>query len=308
MSKKSVESEIYDDEWINSAWGGSGNEALLSGKDIKPRPRVAHALSLADIKPGIKLLDIACGRGEVPLLAARQGADAVGIDYSEKSVQFANKIVTLAKENNKRNNTSSINILRADACRLPFSDQSFDRITMLDIVEHLNDDQLALLFSEINRLLTPNGFAVIHTLPNRWVYDITIPFLSKITKKIQADPRSKFEKLIHINEQDILSLHKHIRKSNLNHRIWLEQLIPAQARWNADVDKYNDSRDKYYPLLSGFLGRILELVCKTPARLFLSNDIFSVVWKNESPKNINIPLALVEKMTLFLFSKKHNAE
>jgi cyclopropane fatty-acyl-phospholipid synthase-like methyltransferase len=304
MSKKIVESEIYDDEWINSAWGGTSNEALLSGNGVKPRPRVAHALSLADIKPGIKLLDIACGRGEVPLLAAQQGADAVGIDYSDKSVQFANKMVNSAKENNKSKNTSSINILRADACRLPFCDQSFDRITMLDIVEHLNDDQLELLFSEINRLLTPTGFAVIHTLPNRWVYDITIPILSKIFRKIQPDPRSKYEKLIHINEQDILSLHKHIRKSKLNHRIWLEQLIPAQARWNADIDKYNDSRDKYYPLLSGALGRSLELICKTPAKLFLSNDIFSVVWKNEPPKNISIPMALSERMTLFLFTKK----
>ena len=43
--------------------------------------------------------------------------------------------------------------------------------------------QLEAMFREVHRLLKPDGYAVLHTLPNRWVYNITFPLLSPTTSQ-----------------------------------------------------------------------------------------------------------------------------
>jgi SAM-dependent methyltransferase len=46
--------------------------------------------------------------------------------------------------------------------RLPFCDDSFDAVTMLDVLEHLSDDRLAL--AEVWRVLRPGG-ALVMSVP-----------------------------------------------------------------------------------------------------------------------------------------------
>ena len=169
---------------------------------------------------------------------------------------------------------------------------------MLDIVEHLYPEQLASMFQEVHRVLSPNGYAIIHTLPNRWVYDLTYPVVHRLWKKVPKDPRNPYERKIHINEQDIPKLHTILKQLGLHHRVWLEQHIPAQARWSKGVDKFSDNRENVYPLLSGVAGRLLELLSMTPAKLILCNDIFGVIWKQpESLAGTKLPLALTERLT-----------
>lgn len=288
---KPVEQQEYSDDWIASAWGESSNEALLQGGTITPRPRVARALELCDLKPGLKLLDIACGRGEVPAIAARRGAHGFGLDYAESSIAFAARVQAATGDNHHGRMT----LVRADACELPFGNESFDRVTMLDIVEHLYPDQLERMFQEVHRVLVPGGYAIVHTLPNRWVYDVTYPVLHRLWRRIPKDPRNPYERKIHINEQDIPKLHALLKRLGLNHRIWLEQHIPAQARWSRNVDTFSDNRETIYPLLSGAAGRLLELLSKTPCKLLLCNDIFGVIWKTSKP-SVAVPLALTERL------------
>ena len=137
-----VSSDQYDEEWIASAWGTQGNEKILTGAELHPRPRVSRALELMDIQPGQKVLDIACGRGEVPVLCAERGAHAVGIDFSAASLRFAALVSSARGKLNS--STGSVALIRADATMLPFADESFDRISMLDIIEHLTPNQLAM--------------------------------------------------------------------------------------------------------------------------------------------------------------------
>jgi ubiquinone/menaquinone biosynthesis C-methylase UbiE len=51
--------------------------------------------------------------------------------------------------------------------QMPFSDNSFDLITALDVLEHIDDDQTAA--SELVRVLKPKGLIVI-TVPHRMAY------------------------------------------------------------------------------------------------------------------------------------------
>ncbi|MGH8603783.1 MAG: hypothetical protein ACREXR_13720, partial [Gammaproteobacteria bacterium] len=176
----------------------------------------------------------------------------------------------------------------------------FDRVTMLDIIEHLYPPQLENMFSEVRRILSPDGFAVIHTLPNRWVYEVTYPLASRLYRKVPADPRGPFEKQIHVNEQDLPRLHTMLEWAGLRHRLWLEQHMPAQARWNAGGDQYRDNRDTVYPLLGGVVGRALEALSLTPLKLLLCNDIFGVLWKEGKPPPAvgRLPLALTERLAI----------
>jgi ubiquinone/menaquinone biosynthesis C-methylase UbiE len=298
---KAVDQSEYSDDWITSAWGSLGNENLLSKGKLNPRPRVARAIELASLEQNIKLLDIACGRAEVPAIVCQKGGFSVGLDYSESSIKFAQQV----KKIHDDGSSGSIELTRADATKLPFSDESFDRITMLDIIEHLYPDQLAKMFCEVRRILKPSGYAVIHTLPNRWVYDFTYPLVQKIVRTIPVDPRGPFEKKIHINEQDLPKLYRVIRASGLNQRIWLEQHIPAQARWNSGDDRYQDNRDKVYPVLARWPGRLLELLSETPVKILIGNDIYGVLWKDQMPLSLpELPTAFTERLLCRFTSPK----
>jgi len=298
MPNDPVDRRTYNSDWITSAWSESANDTLLADGELTPRPRVARAMELLRLASGQRLLDIACGRGEVPALASRIGVDAIGIDYSDASIAFAaNMRRTLSGAP-----AGDFSLVQGDACTLPFADATFDRVSMLDIVEHLVPEQLEQMFREVRRVLRPDGFAVVHTLPNRWVYEIGYRFARLLWRRLPDDPRNPYEKRIHVNEQDVVRLRRMLESVGLSHRLWLEQHIPAQARWHAGQAIYHDQRDQVYPLMARWPGRLLEGLSATPLRLLLSNDIFAVLWNDVAPPASigRLPGAFVERLAGYI--------
>lgn len=290
--RKPVPAATYDRRWIESAWGPLAQP--LSEAAI-PRPRVARALELMQVAPGVRVLDIACGRGEVPAYVRNAGGIAVGLDFSPDVLEIARELRDLPGAAG----TGSMDLVRGDATALPFADGSFDRVSMLDIVEHLTPVQLDSMFAEVRRVLAPGGFAVIHTLPNRWVYDITYRVFRRFLRGLPGNPRGEIEQQVHINEQDIVGLAGTLGRARLCRDIWLEQLMPAQARWGARAGGYRDQRDRIYPLLAGLAGRMLEALSLTPLRLLLANDIFAIAWRDDgTAPSLRLPWRLTERLLL----------
>lgn len=95
--------------------------------------------------PGLRVLDIGCGTGATMDHLKRYGRPH-GIDLSELPLSFSRR------RGHQR-------VLRASATELPFDSESFDLITALDVVEHLDDDVKGL--AEIRRVLKPGAPAVI---------------------------------------------------------------------------------------------------------------------------------------------------
>ncbi len=64
------------------------------------------------------------------------------------------------------NQPSSVRFVRGDATDLPFADESFDAVTMFDLLEHVREDRQAV--REAFRVLYPGGFLLVSTPNENW--------------------------------------------------------------------------------------------------------------------------------------------
>src|SRR5215470_13609496 len=101
-----------------------------------------------NLKPGMKLLDVACGTGNFALPAARAGAVVTGLD-------IAPNLVEQARENAKSEGLS-IQFDEGDAEALPYDDGSFDAVvTMFGAMFAPRPELVA---AELKRVCRPGGF------------------------------------------------------------------------------------------------------------------------------------------------------
>jgi ubiquinone/menaquinone biosynthesis C-methylase UbiE len=104
---------------------------------------------LADRAPNASLfLDIGCGTGAMSHELQSLGS-VVSLDFEREALQFV-------KSRGIREP------VQASAETLPFRSDTFDAVTALDVIEHLDDDHAAA--SEIKRVLKPGGKAFV-TVP-----------------------------------------------------------------------------------------------------------------------------------------------
>ena len=100
-----------------------------------------------DIRPGMKVLDVACGSGNLALFAARKGADVTGIDIAANLIESAKK--RAAAEG------LDIKFEQGDAEAMPYEDDSFDLVmTMFGAMFAPRPDVTA---SELVRVCKPGG-------------------------------------------------------------------------------------------------------------------------------------------------------
>jgi len=115
-----------------------------------------------DVK-GKKVLDLGCGRGELCISSMRRGASrVVGLDFSQAAVEIAGEHLRKCSDLADKD----IEFIQGNALELNLNTQ-FDVIFLTDIVEHLFDDQLEILFNKVHSHLAPGGIVVIHTMPTK---------------------------------------------------------------------------------------------------------------------------------------------
>lgn len=64
------------------------------------------------------------------------------------------------------NQQARVQFICGDATALPFGDQTFDAVTMFDVLEHIPDHKSAI--AEAFRVLRPNGFLLVSTPNENW--------------------------------------------------------------------------------------------------------------------------------------------
>src|SRR5437762_4212153 len=112
---------------------------FMGRRKIIERFVAAACRDLGKLKP--RILDVGCGTGANLQMLARHGA-AEGVDVSSEALEFC-----------RARGLSKVKEGAAEA--LPYEDASFDLVTGLDVVEHLDDDVAGL--REMRRVLRTGG-------------------------------------------------------------------------------------------------------------------------------------------------------
>jgi cyclopropane fatty-acyl-phospholipid synthase-like methyltransferase len=106
-------------------------------KQNQQLPRVAKILGmLRSIQP-LDLLDAGSGRGTSlwPLLAGFPNAAVTAVELHPQRLADLDAV--------RRGGCNRLSVVAADMQRLPFRDESFDVVTLLEVLEHLPDPALA---------------------------------------------------------------------------------------------------------------------------------------------------------------------
>ncbi len=259
---------------------GGTHEAYVASGGRRLRPRLARALALADLAPGLQVVDVGAGRGEAAAHAARRGAAVTVLDYSPSGVRLARRTIGQVAAHR----AGRVLPVLADATRLPLADASADRVLLLDVAEHLRPWQLGLALAEIRRILRPGGYVVVHTLPNRWALLWAYRLLRIAAPGLPAEPRSAYEQAVHVNEQDPRSLARSLHAAGLVARVWVEEWTTRQAAWGRGLAYPDAQRRLAYPVLDRPpVRRTLRLVMGSPVRWVVANDLFALAWRPDGP-------------------------
>lgn len=109
------------------------------------------------VREGDLLLDMGCGAGRHAFESYRRGARVVAFDYSAAELKDVGALFTAMREAGEAGTApgSLAATTNGDALRLPFPDDTFDRVIASEVLEHVTDDQVAL--DEVFRVLKPGG-------------------------------------------------------------------------------------------------------------------------------------------------------
>lgn len=122
------------------------------GRDQAWRRR---AVCIAEVKPGEEVLDAACGTGDLARAFADAGAArVVGLDFTPEMLAIARQ-----KESRGGGRRRPVEYVEGDAMALPFSDGSFDVVSIAFGIRNVADPARAL--REFRRVLRPSGRLVV---------------------------------------------------------------------------------------------------------------------------------------------------
>ena len=115
------------------------NRLMTAGLDRRWRRLTVRAA----VRPGDRVLDACCGTGDLALEAQRAGGRVTGLDFSERMLERA------------RRKSAAVEWVRGDVLALPFSDGSFDAVTVGFGIRNVADLEAGL--RELARVLRPGG-------------------------------------------------------------------------------------------------------------------------------------------------------
>jgi len=141
--------EEYGDRWYTAY---DDPIALLRAESRAKAPWVVDRIR-AKFKGARRpeVLDAGCGGGFLSNHLAEAGFRVTGMDLALDSLEVARR----------HDATGTVVYLPGDVYKIPFPDASFDVVTAMDLLEHVEDPARAI--AEFARVLKPGGLLFFHT-------------------------------------------------------------------------------------------------------------------------------------------------
>jgi ubiquinone/menaquinone biosynthesis C-methylase UbiE len=130
---------------------------------------------------GRTILEVGCGRGATLLELARKGANVVGLDYSDQAIAVCRAIAS------GLDGGGQIEFVKADAQKMPFSNESFDFVFSVGLVEHFRDPSEIL--AEQYRVLKNGGYCLVQVPQKYSIYTL----LKKVFIRLGKWPYGEWE-------------------------------------------------------------------------------------------------------------------
>ncbi|HEX3558233.1 MAG TPA: bifunctional demethylmenaquinone methyltransferase/2-methoxy-6-polyprenyl-1,4-benzoquinol methylase UbiE [Pyrinomonadaceae bacterium] len=125
---------------------------LLSGNVDRSWRRLVTRTLRPSLVESARVLDVACGTGDLSLMLASAGArSVVGLDFCRPMLEIARRKAS--------EGTLSVQFIEGDALRLPFADESFDVATIAFGLRNLSSVEEGL--RELRRVLRPGGLLTV---------------------------------------------------------------------------------------------------------------------------------------------------
>jgi 2-polyprenyl-6-hydroxyphenyl methylase/3-demethylubiquinone-9 3-methyltransferase len=172
-----IDNSIYDtlgDRWYTAF---DDPVALLRAESKAKVPWVLAKIEKYFTVPSqVHCLDVGCGAGFLSNRLAAEGFSVTGLDLSEESLKVARK----------HDSTQKAQYVSGDAYKLPFADQSFDVVTAMDFLEHVDNPLQSI--QEISRVLKPGGLFFFHTFNRNWLAKLVI--IKLVEKLVKNTPKN----------------------------------------------------------------------------------------------------------------------
>lgn len=106
-----------------------------------------------------RVLEAGCGLGRYNFYLSHFGVDTIGLDFSEKTINFLNEW--------QKKYGYNIEFIEGDVTKLPYDDNSLSGYLSFGVIEHFIEGPHKPL-QEAFRVLRPGGIAIITTPNKSW--------------------------------------------------------------------------------------------------------------------------------------------
>jgi 2-polyprenyl-3-methyl-5-hydroxy-6-metoxy-1,4-benzoquinol methylase len=215
-------SDIERQDWLVDFNYAGFEEKFYANKDTDSVIKAKQRGYLNYFKPNDKVLDVGCGFGFFLELLEGKGIHAVGVDTDRISRDIARK-----------------KGLKVELGRVPgylnkFSNESFDGITCLQVIEHLRNRDLTEFISLSSKKLKKGGYLVLETPNIENLGILSHTFYRDLThlRPIHPDTLKFILETVGFDVEDTIYSSNIPEDQKLKH-------IQGQKEYNENIDKLN---------------------------------------------------------------------